>query len=821
MNDEQQTDSTPRPRFTMIGNAHVDPAWMWGPSEGVEAFIATCRSALERMEENDRVCFSCSSAWLYAQLERFEPELFEQLRRRVEEGRWEIVGGWWTEADCNLPSGEGLMRQGMLGQEYFEKAFGRRATVGYSPDAFGHSAGLPQILLASGLDSYIFCRPDPTELDLPSPLFDWQSTDGSTVRAYRVPFHYNMYQTTVRKKVSDMAGQLHRLDRTEWALFYGIGNHGGGPTKEQIAAIEQIDREGVVKLEFGRIDRFVEEGQTENRPVVRGELQMNSPGTYTTHSQIKRLNRRCEAELLRAEMLDLLASTLGDRHYHAIAQETPVRLRDAWREVCYNHFHDLLCGVAIAPALEDTVARYGLVARTAEQVVLDATRAIARRIDTSEAERTLLVVNPYAFAVDETIDFELWHDIDKEKWGEPIDLAVSDEEGIDLPVQRIRTEGRIGDDRVGGRFAASIPPFGWRCFRVDYGRKSEASGVSGPTATDRLLENEHLRVEFADPHEIGDGGEGGISRIVHRASGLDLLSGQGIRPTAYLDTTDTWGHGTERFDREPSVPYQLRSVRLLESGPVSATVVLDWFSESAWLTMEATLAAGADYLDLDCRIRSPEPATFTKLVCSTSLTSPTTIAAALYDTTVAECDGRERPGGGWKGISGEIDGRAVTLGFADTMTHGYSAEGSDFRLSLVRTPIVAHHEPHEPTFREDTDRLDLGQIDVRIRLRPIVDAEPRSILERDAMILAAGPIAAIESPHAPTGDELPPRYSGIEEVSENLVLSSMRRDHRDGTQEIRLYEASGAGGPARLRSTALGLDLETEMRPHEVRTIES
>src|SRR5688500_7123593 len=180
----------------LIGNAHLDPAWMWEWGEGMEAFIATCRSALERMEENERVVFTCSSAAHYHWVERAEPEMFEAIRQRVVEGRWEIVGGWWTQADCNLPSGEGFLRQAELGQRYFVERFGRPATIGYSPDAFGHCAGLPQLLRAGGLHSYIFCRPDPTELALPSPLFSWLSPDGSAVTAYRVPFHYNMYQTT-------------------------------------------------------------------------------------------------------------------------------------------------------------------------------------------------------------------------------------------------------------------------------------------------------------------------------------------------------------------------------------------------------------------------------------------------------------------------------------------------------------------------------------------------------------------------------------------------------------------------------------------------
>src|SRR5688500_16970284 len=145
----------------MVGNAHLDPAWMWTWDEGMEAFLATVRSALDRIDETPEFIFTCSSAAHYEWIEEVEPALFDRVRAAVASGHWSIVGGWWVQADCNIPSGEGFVRQAQLGQRYFLDRFGHTARTGYSPDAFGHNLGLPQLLARSGMSGYIFCRPDP------------------------------------------------------------------------------------------------------------------------------------------------------------------------------------------------------------------------------------------------------------------------------------------------------------------------------------------------------------------------------------------------------------------------------------------------------------------------------------------------------------------------------------------------------------------------------------------------------------------------------------------------------------------------------------
>ncbi|MFI5263878.1 MAG: alpha-mannosidase, partial [Candidatus Kapaibacterium sp.] len=231
------TNDDSRTTIFMIGNAHLDPAWMWRLEEGLEAFLATCRSALDRMDETPDFIFTASSAAHYEFVERTDPQLFLRIQDAVKKGRWAVVGGWWVESDCNLPGGEAFIRQGLYAQKYFQSRFGIDCKTGFCIDSFGHNANLPQLLRHCGLSRYIFMRPEEDEKKLDSVLFKWQAPTGDEVIAYRLPFHYSNFQHSVKEKLVLLQSYKSYRTDEQYMLFYGVGNHGGGPTKEQIAQI--------------------------------------------------------------------------------------------------------------------------------------------------------------------------------------------------------------------------------------------------------------------------------------------------------------------------------------------------------------------------------------------------------------------------------------------------------------------------------------------------------------------------------------------------------------------------------------------------------
>lgn len=796
----------------MIGNAHLDPAWMWTWGEGMEAFIATCRSALDRMTEHPDFVFTCSSAAHYRWVERSEPELFERIRERVREGRWNITGGWWVQADCNLPSGEGFARQALLGQRYFLDRFGRIAHEGYSPDAFGHNLGLPQILALSGMTGYVFCRPDPTELTLPAPLVRWRGPEGTPVLAYRVPFHYNMYESSVPKKVRDI--QTAFADATElsaaplsdhspeWMLFYGVGNHGGGPTREHIAQIDAIgEQPGEPAMVFSTPERFFDRAASGrwSIPQWRDDLQLNAPGCYSACSQIKRLNRQSEYLLMAAERVATLAALLLDAPYPG------TQLRDAWERVCFNHFHDILCGVAIREALDEAVEHYGVALATAREATRFAQQAIARAVDTSGPGQALLVFNSHAFDSAGPVTFELWHDIDKALWTQPVDIRMSDGEN-DVPCQVGFTSGKIGRDRVAISFRADVPALGWRSYRVFYGERSAASGEDiGRSHT--VLENDLLRAEI--------GANGCVQRLYHKELARELLAAGG-EALVIDDPTDTWGHGRMRFDARIGT-FGDADIRLVENGPEYAVIRARSRFGSSWLQQDFRLDRGCDFLRVTARIFWCEQRMMMKLGFPVAAADAMAHAESAYCATAKPCDGIERPCGAWVALEG-TDGAG--LGVITDAKHAYSAEGHGsyaiLMVTALRSPSIATHDPHPYDEREDLEFLDQGHQRFAYQLHALAPGW-RSALTRAASVLNAPLVPHLESAHESLG--LPATFRGIAVEPANVVVTVVKPGE-DGTGTIlRLFETEGIDTTARVGFCGRTRTFQVELRALEVTTL--
>ena len=288
----------------MIGNAHIDPVWFWRWQEGYHEVKATFRSALDRMNETPGFIFTCACADYYRWVEENEPALFEEIRRRVQEGRWVIAGGMWIQPDMNVPSGESIARHLMMSQRYFRERFGITVQTGYNVDTFGHNAMLPQLLRRAGISSYVWMRPQLHENSaVPQGSMLWESPDGSQVAAHRIAFEYT--------RAHDLPGKLQKTFELSDQLsqpmmcFYGVGNHGGGPTIENLAQIEAYKASGERgdEVDYGSPDAFFAMLRAEGHPlpVWNQELQHHASGCYSTHSTSKKKMREAENALLRME----------------------------------------------------------------------------------------------------------------------------------------------------------------------------------------------------------------------------------------------------------------------------------------------------------------------------------------------------------------------------------------------------------------------------------------------------------------------------------------------------------------------------------------
>jgi alpha-mannosidase len=752
----------------MIGNAHIDPVWLWQWQEGYQEVRATFRSAIDRLAEYPDFVFTCDSIVFFEWVEEHDPELFAQIRERVAEGRWQVIGGWWLEPDCNIPAGESLVRHALYGQRYLRERLGITATTGANLDSFGHTAQIPQLLRKSGMDSYVFLRPGPHELELPGPIFRWESPDGSQVTAYRIPHEYCAPRDDLGEHVEKALATVP-AEPPELMVFYGVGNHGGGPTKANLDSIARLNASGDEQLELSSARRFFD-GLNGDLPVWAGELQHHGVGCYTSHSGIKRWNRRAENLLLRAEKWCAIAGVEAD-------------FARAWKLLLFNQFHDTIAGTSIAPAYEDARDQIGSAAATAELAFNRAIQTIARQIDIPQEDgmTPVVVFNPHPW--------ELRADVEFEFAGFPNREVPRLE---DAPIQRTLQITVLNGSRARLVFPAVVPPLGYRVYKLYAGGEE----VEGPGR----LENEHLLLEL-------DPATGRIARFVLKATGVDLAAPAARHAVVIDDRSDTWGHKVVAYDDEVG-EFACTSVSVVESGPVRTAVRVESRYGDSTLREDYILGADASHVDVRVALDWRERCKLLKLRYPTSVAATEATYEVPYGHIVREANGHEEPGQSWVDVSAGDRGLTVI----NDAKYGYDVRGGDIGISAVRSPPYAWHEPRELDPDGVYEYMDQGRQDFLVRLVPHAGDWRAADVVRRAAELNQPPFTLLESYHP---GPLPQRASYGHDDGSVVITVVKAAEDGDGVV-VRAYET--AGRPAAARLEVLGTTIEAEFGPHEIKT---
>ena len=366
----------PRHRAFAVGHAHIDTAWVWPMAETRRKLVRTAANQLELIDRYPGYRYAASSAQHYAWLQEDDPQLFSRVLEAVAAGSWEVVGGSWVEPDCNLPSGESLIRQLLVGQRWFEEHFGRRCTIYWSPDTFGHNGQMPQILRQCGIERFMtqklswnqFTRP-------PHDSFRWRGIDGSEVLAHLPPvgtYNADLEPDQLRRSVA--AFRDH--DRSDASLIlFGHGDGGGGPTPEMLESAARVaDLRGLPLVERSTAERFFDAvaERADELATIAGQLYFEyHRGTYTSQAGTKLGNRAGERALHEAEAAAAIAWARGVAAYPAgeLASLWPVLLR--------NQFHDILPGTSLREVHETAVAEQRSVREGAIELRDRATAALA------------------------------------------------------------------------------------------------------------------------------------------------------------------------------------------------------------------------------------------------------------------------------------------------------------------------------------------------------------------------------------------------------------------------------------------------------------
>lgn len=809
------------PTLHMIGNAHIDPVWLWRWQEGCHEVLASFRSALDRLNEDPEFLFVSSSAAFYQWVEQIQPAMFEEIRTRVAEGRWEIVGGWWIQPDCNIPGGESFVRQGLYGQRYFREKFGVTATVGYNVDSFGHHGMLPQILRRSGMSRYVFMRPNPQEKGLPGRLFWWESDDGSRVLTFRIPFEYCTWGKELDQHVRRVAGEL-RPPFDELMCFYGVGNHGGGPTIENLRSIRRLDADPELpRLVFSTPNRFFEQIEASDLPlpVVHDDLQHHASGCYAAHSGIKYWNRRAEWALLTAEKWAAIASMLGGPAYPT------AELARAWQGVLFNQFHDIMAGTSIEPAYDDARNLHGEALAIADRALTAATIAVAWNIRTpvEEGVTPIVVFNPHAWPSTVPVELEFGRFTDEH--------GLIDDAGNPVPVQRVQSEATAnGRNRL--CFLAELPALGYRTYRVVQRIGAQAqqgaqaagaellAGEPGGQPVERaaqpgeegaiLLENEYLRLSF-------DRETGWITSLFDKRFEVEALSGPAAVPVVLRDESDTWSHNVFSF-RDEVGRFSAERVERIADGLVRSTVRVTSRFGASLLVQEFSLYAGRPVVEVAATVDWREQHRALKLRFPINVHFHRATAEIPYGSIERFANGEEEPGQSWVDVSGtsRANGERYGVSVINDGKHSYDVLIRDIGLTVLRSPIYAHHDPAVPQPGRRYSYIDQGLQRFRYAIFPHGGGWEESGLVRLAAELNQPPIALAGTFH-PEG-QLPQSQSFLS-VEPAAVTATVLKQAEDGDDLIvRAYASARVAAEATISLPAWGRSFSAAFGPCEIKT---
>ena len=787
-------------KYYLVGNAHLDPIWQWRWQEGSAEAKATVRSALDRMREFPGFRFVCSSACVYQWVEEFVPEMFEELRERVKEGRFVVVGGWHVQPDCNLPSGEAFARQSLYSQRYFRETLGVTAKVGYNVDSFGHNAMMPQILRKSGMDCYVFMRPGPHEKELGSDLFEWVAPDGSSVTVYRIPDPYCFGFDDMNRLEERMAYlDAHtRTDLPTVPFFYGVGNHGGGPTVRHLQLLEQYAGEHPEKeLIYSDLYDFFEDVRGSGYPIpeLRDDLQHHAPSCPAAVHRVKEGIRRAESTLSAAEAYGMLASALcGKKPKNKTFEE-------AWRNVCFCHFHDAMDGCSIRAAYDDVDLMLSQARHTAAVEENNALQTVSWIIDTADRKKGLPVVvfNPHGFDAEEAVR------VNKQF------TCVKDCDGNQVPSQLVRSASLECHWRSDTLFRAKVPALG---YAVYYLSNEETSGAStsavsaipwtgSRTANEyggTILENEIYRIRFEEY-------SGTISSFIDKHTGREIITGRAAVPTVIDEYYhDTWSHGKSFFTDEMARFSDAR-VTVTEEGPVRATVkVVSRYNDST-LTEYFSLEPGSDKLSVRAFADWHEKHKMLKLAWPMAVENPEAYYEIPFGVMRRPADGEEEPGLRWTAVKGDGGGYAVV----NDSTYSSSVKGGTIFHTVLRSPIYGDHGGPRT---EESEYTDQGRINFRYIVMPAGD--DWTAVTRAAAQLNKPMTNIIETWHPGRLSDKP--YSGLRIDCPNIMLSAVKRSE-DGTGlVVRLYETTGKAAPVTISGDVLPVPLTDTVTPWSVET---
>ncbi len=768
-----------RPTVVGAGHSHIDVAWLWQLHHTREKCSRTFSTALRLMDQYPEFVFTQSQPQLYQFIKEDYPEIYERIKEQVSAGRWEPNGGMWVEADCNVTSGESLVRQFLFGNRFFAKELGTKSNVLWLPDVFGYSWSLPQIIKKSGLDYFMTIKISWSQFNrFPYDTFRWRGIDGTEVLT-----HY----ATVKNRPDERAYTYNGLTDADviasaWDNYqqkdlnnlllsaYGHGDGGGGVTRDMLENGRAMDHLNFMpKWKPGKAGDFFEEldqrvSGDPKLPTWHGELYLEyHRGTYTSQAQQKKANRKAEVLMHNAELLASIAH--AKLPGYAYPQE---RINKAWELVLTNQFHDIIPGSSIHSVYEDSQKHYEEVQTLGTEVLQEAAAALVAQMDVAAGE--VVVFNPLSWQRSDLVVAD-WDDA-------LVGAVVVDDAGNRSQVQKTSIDG--GDKAA--FWVAEVPASGFKALRVEKAATAEVETMQVSTTA---MENDFFRLEFDTV--------GRLARVFDKKNNREVLApgAVGNEFIAFEDKPVDWdAWDIDIFYQDKPYPISdFQGAEVVENGAQRAAVKLTWKFMDSVISQKVVLYRHIARIDFETEVDWQEHQTLLKVAF------PVNVYAnkATYEIQFGNVERPTHWNTSWDWARFEVVGhkwadlsqRDYGVSLLNDCKYGYDIKDNVMRLTLIKSGILPDPE------------ADQGHHSFTYSLYPHAGGWFEGGTVQQAYSLN-NPLHSSVAQQAGS-KELGRQYSLIDPVGDGVLLETVKKAEDSDDLVLRFYEYGGGNAQARVK----------------------
>ena len=726
---------------------------MWDWDEGACAALSTFYSAAELIDEYDYI-FCHNEAVLYQYVEKYSPDLFKKIQKAVKDGKWHIIGGWYIQPDCMIPSGESFIRQITTGREYFENKFGVKPKVAVNFDAFGHTKGLVQILKKCGYDGYIVCRPMPNLFDLPDEPFLWEGYDGSKIKTIRIN-DQTLYSTDLGHAKENILRKAKTFTDQEVGIaLWGVGNHGGGASRKDLSDIIELQKEksGEYKIIHSTPENYFD--SVEPKKVVKTFLPCFLK-SYSSINNIKQANADLENALFKTEKALSLASIAGKYEYNIDA------VRDAEYALCGLQFHDVLSGTCAENGEKTSIQRAACAKELLDREFYKAFHALAKDLaPAKEGENPFVIFNFQPYAYETVVETEFLIP----------EILISDTEmnkitvyqdGKEIPSQVIKELSNINYDRRKRiAYKVKLNPLGLTRVDVKYERvkgQREKPDTSGD-----------ITVKIKDGVAHVSEKTGLLDSFI--VGGKEYLSGGAFAPVIFDDNEDPWGWGVKKLGKNHKAFGKPVQTKIVEEGAVLTEVESIFENKTSKVRIAYKIYKDFPLVDVKCTVVWNEQGKGLKLKVPTTQKGKY-FGQVAYGTEYYKADGTENVSQRFLGV--DCDDKSLSV--SSSGVYSNSKTKKDIYLTLLNGSVYCAHPIGDRPLVDKSryvDYIENGKHDFAFRLL----VGDKKDVELKAQEFAEKPYSVNTYPH---GDGKA-YANGITLSGDGVSLTSLRKSVSGG-----------------------------------------